>query len=103
MKFIAKRALIIGQEVLNPEKEYDSKKLKVADKFIRSWEKDKLVQIIEEKEETVDDEKKKEKYTAESLKEKNVQELKDICKDLGIRGYSKLTEDELIEKILKEQ
>jgi len=39
-------------------------------------------------------------YNYETLKELTVEELKDMCKDLGLRGYSKLNEDDIIEKLL---
>lgn len=38
--------------------------------------------------------------TVEDLKQKTVEELKALCKDLGLRNYSDLTEDALIEKLL---
>lgn len=38
--------------------------------------------------------------TYEELKAKTVEELKALCKDLGLRGYSQLNEEELIEKLL---
>lgn len=39
-------------------------------------------------------------HTYETLKAKTVEELKAMCKDLGLRGYSDLNEDDLIEKLL---
>ncbi|WP_319371969.1 Rho termination factor N-terminal domain-containing protein [uncultured Ilyobacter sp.] len=39
-------------------------------------------------------------FTEETLKEKTVAELKEICKSKGITGYSRLKEDELISIIL---
>tara|TARA_R110000823_G_scaffold238304_1_gene363657 strand:- start:3581 stop:3904 length:324 start_codon:yes stop_codon:yes gene_type:complete len=36
----------------------------------------------------------------ETLKALTVEELKTECKDLGLRGYSRLNEEELISKIL---
>lgn len=38
--------------------------------------------------------------TYEQLKAKTVEELKALCKELGLRGYSQLNEEELIEKLL---
>lgn len=38
--------------------------------------------------------------TYEQLKAKTVEELKALCKNLGLRGYSQLNEEELIEKLL---
>lgn len=44
-----------------------------------------------------------EPYTQESLKALKVSELKDICKQRGMKGYSSLKEAELIEAILTHQ
>ena len=38
---------------------------------------------------------------AEELKAQTVEELKELCKEMGLRNYSDLKEDELIEKIIK--
>ncbi|WP_339171464.1 hypothetical protein [Anoxybacillus sp. FSL W8-1294] len=50
MKFKAKSALIIGSEVLTPGQEYDSKELKVADKYVKSWIESGLVEEVDENE-----------------------------------------------------
>ncbi|MGG3737257.1 hypothetical protein [Aeribacillus pallidus] len=48
MKFKPKQAVIIGSNVLTPGQEYDSKKLKVADKFVKSWIESGLVESLDE-------------------------------------------------------
>jgi len=50
LKFKAKAALIIGSEVLTPGQEYDSKELKVADKYVKSWIESGLVEEVDENE-----------------------------------------------------
>jgi len=52
-------------------------------------------------EETTDEEVEA-KYTREQLEEENVSDLKDICRDENLSGYSSLRKDELIDLILGE-
>lgn len=71
-------------------------------KYAELLEKEKSIEIIGAKKEvketsnyddflSLSDEELKEKYT--------IEQLKDICKELNMRNYSELLEDELIEKI----
>jgi large subunit ribosomal protein L20 len=40
-------------------------------------------------------------FTREALEEKTVDELKELCKEQDISGYSKLKKDEIIDELLK--
>ena len=55
--------------------------------------------VIVEDEEAEAEEAEAEEVKAEDLSEKTVKELKAICKGLGLKGYSRLKADALIEMI----
>lgn len=46
MKFKVKRPLIIGKAVLDINKTYDSKDIKVADKHVKSWIKSGIAEEV---------------------------------------------------------
>ncbi len=59
----------------------------------------KLVQMSKDKKSVTAEPLEHNDYTKSALKEKNVNTLKQMCKERNITGYSTLTKDELVEKL----
>ena len=84
---------ITSEEVSNEEETEEKKVAKP-----KKEAKEKKEEVKEEvKEVEVKEKKETKKNAKEDLSEKNLTELKEIAKERGIKGYSKLKKDELLE------
>ena len=88
---------ITSEEVSN-EEETEEKKVAKPKKEAKEKKEEVKEEVKEETKEEEEKEKKETKKNAkEDLSEKNLTELKEIAKERGIKGYSKLKKDELLE------
>lgn len=102
-------ALIVTEGTLPElEDEQDDEKSEVQEDALDNEDSEDEEEVVKEDEDEADeqeDENEEEEevgFTEEDLEEFNVTELKDICRDEDISGYSSLNKSELIDLILEE-
>ena len=101
-----KEEVVASEEEIKEELASKEESEEVSEKPKRAKKvKEEKEEVVEEKKETkkatkkeeVAEEKKPAKAKKEDLSEKTLTELKEIAKERGIKGYSKLKKDELLE------
>lgn len=116
MKIKIKHPIIYDGTVLQRGKEYDTDNMKIAEKHVESWEKRRLVKILDKKSDEpkenktiAPDENKGDQsdktnegeFTKEGLEKHTVDELKEIADENDIELESGMKKAEIIQAILE--